>query len=121
MNFSDVNFFGWIFLTSLAIFAIGAFGWYINRSMMELVSRLDRSGETPQHSYLQAWLLPKYRSGHDRFANQEFHENVDEKAKNGASRIALMLLAAGAAIQVVLWVYLFNFVEGPISFLNSAT
>jgi len=121
MSVSDINLFGWIFLVSLAIFMIGALGWYINRSMVELLARLDQGNETPKYSYLQEWLLPKYRAGLGRFANEEFHETVDQRSRNRPARVALTLLALGAAIQICLWIYLSNFAEGPVSFLNGTT
>ncbi len=121
MSISDINVFGWIFLVSLAIFVTGALLWYVSRSMVELAARLDRSGETPKFSYLQQWLLPKYRTGLGRFANEEFHETVDQRAQNRPARIALILLILGTVIQICLWIYLFNFAEGPVLFLNETT
>lgn len=121
ISISEINHFGWIFVVSLAIFMIGVLGWCISRRMLELVARLDRSGETPNYSYFQEWLLPKYRAGLGRFANEEFHETVNQRAQNRPARVALALLVLGTVIQICLWVYLFNFAEGPISFLNGKT
>lgn len=62
MSINQINIFGWVFLISLFAFILGCAGWYINRSMVELASRLDSSDSAPKFSYLQEWLLPKYRA-----------------------------------------------------------
>lgn len=121
MIFEQLNFYGWVFVVSLALFGLGCIGWYINRSMVELAARLDRGGDTPKFSYLQRWLLPKYRAGAGRFANEDFHAQVDQRSQNSFAQVALYLLGTGAIIQLGLWVYLYNFVEGPVSFLNAAS
>ena len=113
--FEQVNAYGWIFITSLAAFGLGCLGWYLNRSMIELAARLDRSDDAPKFSYLQQWLLPKYRAGTGRFANEEFHEAVDQRSQNNFARASLVLLGAGAIVQIGLWVYLYNFVDGSCS------
>ena len=114
----EINIYGWIFLVSLAILLIGIMGWYLNRSMIELAARMDRSGENPQYSYFQAWLLPKYRAGTGRWANQDFHENVDAKSKNLISRLSLSLVFVGVLIQSGLWTYVYKFAAEGFSFLG---
>lgn len=118
MSVSDINIYGWIFLLSLALVVIGALAWYINRSMVELAARLERDEDAPKFNHLQQMLLPKYRAGYGRWANEEFHENVDQAARNPVARLALVPLFLGVLIQVCLWLYLSKFAEGPISFLN---
>lgn len=118
MTLAQINIYGWIFLISLFVFLLGCAGWYLNRSMIELMARLDKSDDTPKFSYLQQWLLPKYRAGLGRFANEEFHDAVDEKSDNEIARGSIILLLLGAAVQVGLWIYLFNFTDGQVSFLN---
>ena len=113
----EINIYGWVFLVSLAVLMIGILGWYINRSMVELAARLDRSGEEPEYSYLQAWLLPKYRAGMGRWANQDFHENVDAKSKKN-SRITLSLIFVGLLIQSGLCTYVYKFAAEGFSFLG---
>ena len=114
----ELNIYGWVFLVSLAVLMIGILGWYVNRSMVELAARLDRSGEEPKYSYLQAWLLPKYRAGMRRWANQDFHENVDAKSKNLISRIALSLIFVGLLNQTGHWTYVYKFAAEGFSFLG---
>ena len=114
----ELNIYGWVFLVSLAVLLIGILGWYVNRSLVELAARLDRSGEQPKYSYFQAWLLPKYKAGMGRWANQDFHENVDAKSKNPFSRISLSLIFVGLLIQSALWIYVYNFSAEGFSFLG---
>ena len=118
MSIGDINGYGWAFVTSLVLIALGLGGWYLNRSMVELQMRLKRGDGTPEYSYLQQWLLPKYRTGAGRMANEEFHGHVDTRAKGRIAGVSLLVLAAGFALQVVLWIYLSNFVDGPVSFLK---
>lgn len=118
MTLGQINAYGWMFLTSLAAFGLGCAGWYINRSMTELVARLDRSGDTPKFNHLQKWLLPKYRMSGGRFANEEFHAVVDARSRNRFARASLTLVCFGAILQLCLWIYLHLFVAGPVSFLN---
>lgn len=99
----------WVFLISLAIIAVGILGWYINRSLVELAARLDKNGDGPKYSYLQAWFLPKHKAGLGRWANEEFHENVDAKSKNPISRFSLLLVAIGVLMQSGFWIYIYNF------------
>ncbi|MGI9394129.1 MAG: hypothetical protein ACR2OY_05740, partial [Boseongicola sp.] len=77
--------------------------------------------ETPKYSYLQELLLPKYRAGLGRLSNEEFHDTVNQRAQNRPARVALTLLVLGTVVQICLWVYLFNFAEGPVSFLNGTS
>ena len=114
----EINIYGWVFLVSLAVLLIGILGWYINRSLVELVARLDKSDDQPKYSYLQAWLLPKYKAGMGRWANEEFHENVDSKSKTPISRVSLSFVTVGALIQLGLWVYVYNFTGDGFSFLG---
>lgn len=114
----ELNIYGWIFLVSLAVFLIGILVWYGNRSLIELAARIDRSGDHPKYSQIEAWLLPKYRAGVGRWANEEFHEHVDAKSKNAISRASLLVVAVGALVQIGLWVYVYNFTTSGFSFLG---
>ncbi len=118
MIFSEMNIFGWIFLISLAVFFVGALGWYLNRSKVELEVRMNRGEDVPKYSYLQEWLLPKYRVTGRRWANKKFHSYVDAKARNKVHRFFLWVMAVGAFVQIALWIYVGNFTTGDFSFLN---
>jgi len=52
-----------------------------------------------------------------RWANQDFHENVDAKSKKN-SRITLSLIFVGLLIQSALWIYVYNFSAEGFSFLG---
>ncbi len=118
-----MNIFGWIFLISLAIIAIGALGLYANRSLTELKLRLkSRQGgdeNMPKHSQIEEWLLPKYNSMGRRFANRKFHRYVDGKVDKKVARFFLAVLAIGTIIQIGLWLYVANFVGPEFSFSKS--
>ena len=109
INIGEKSISDWVFLISLAIIAVGIFGWYINRSLVELATRLDKSGDGPKYSYLQAWFLPKHKAGLGRWANEEFHDYVDAKSKNLISRISLSLVFVGVLIQSGFWIYVYKF------------
>ena len=105
-EFSPIN---WVFLASLATIAIGLVGWYINRSIVELKARLKPKEGVAEHSLLEETLLPERRATGGRMANQEFHQHVDEKARNGISRFFLMIAAFGLVVHAGAWIYMINF------------
>jgi hypothetical protein len=105
-EFSPIN---WVFLASLAIIALGLIGWYINRSIDKLKSRLKPDEGVAEHSMLEETFLPKRKAGGGRLANQEFHQHVDQKARNGISRFFILVAALGVVVHAGAWIYMINF------------
>jgi hypothetical protein len=105
-EFSPIN---WVFLASLATIALGLIGWYINRSIDKLKSRLKPDEGVAEHSMLEETFLPKRKAGGGRLANQEFHQHVDKKARNGISRFFILVAAIGVVIHAGAWIYMINF------------
>ncbi|PHR96779.1 MAG: hypothetical protein COA78_28335 [Blastopirellula sp.] len=111
MDISTFTPIDWVFLISLATIAIGWLGWYVNRSIVELKYRLKPDEGIAKYNRLEAKFLPKRKVSGGRWANKEFHDHVDNKARNGISRLFLLVSAIGIVVHAAAWIYMINFAD----------